>query len=512
MKTTDGLIPDEDDLIGGNTGKITDLAGLVASSPDVYLATSTDNPFLQGKEGYGLRVSTFDKLSAGTDSDLTFTLFGTCGSASVTLDASYQQRFEQGAIDYVTIPSKDLGHLTSLQLSSDGSGVGPGWDPQTIWFSADEYGIPNESVSVNLNYDDDSIDEDHPRTADLTSLNVGGKCDTITTITSHSANPSVAGEAITVGFTVTGPSGPTGQVIVTDDQNNQICSGTVSLGSCSGRIPAAGSRVLTAAYQGDANSKGSSDTAGHTVNKADTTTTISSPAPDPPVSPNPSVTGQEVRIGYAVTVSTPGALVAPTTIDGDTVTITDDQGNQICSGTVAAAFCLGRIPAAGARTLTATFSGDGNFKTSSGNAAQTVNKASTATTITGHIPNPSGAGEPITVDFTVVVNTPGMVVAPTTIGAGMVTVRDDLNNVVCTGTVLAGACSGPIITAGPRTLTASYAGDTNFTASTSPSVSQMMEATQRDECKGGGWVSLFRRNATKFVNQGDCIQYVNTHK
>jgi hypothetical protein len=40
----------------------------------------------------------------------------------------------------------------------------------------------------------------------------------------------------------------------------------------------------------------------------------------------------------------------------------------------------------------------------------------------------------------------------------------------------------------------------------------MMEATQKDECKDTGWVSLYRRNATKFVNQGDCIQYVNTHK
>src|SRR4051812_41959618 len=35
MKTTDGLIPDEDDLIGGNVGKITDLRNLVDASPDV---------------------------------------------------------------------------------------------------------------------------------------------------------------------------------------------------------------------------------------------------------------------------------------------------------------------------------------------------------------------------------------------------------------------------------------------------------------------------------------------
>ena len=118
----------------------------------------------------------------------------------------------------------------------------------------------------------------------------------------------------------------------------------------------------------------------------------------------------------------------------------------------------------------------------------------------------------MTFTFTVVVVAPGMVVSPTTIGSGVVTVRDDQGNVVCTGTVLAGTCTGAILNAGPRTLTASYAGDNNFAPSMSPSVPQMMEPTQSEECKKDSWVSLYRRNATKFVNQGDCIQYVNTHK
>ena len=304
MKTTDGLIPDLDNLIGGGTAEIGPLSVLVAAHPDVYLATSSDNPFLQGKEAYGLRVSTFDKAGAGTDSKLTFTLTGTCGSASASLDASYQKRFEAGDVNYVTIPSKNLGHLTSLTLSSDSANPGAAWDPQTVWFSSDTYGIPNESVSVNLNYDDASIDASHPRSVNLTSYNTGGKCDTTTTITSHSANPSVAGETITVSFSVTGPSGPTGQVTISDDQNNTICSSSVSQGSCSGRIPAAGSRVLRAAYQGDANANPSSGTASHTVNKANTATTISSSSPNSAVTPNPSVTGQEVedrirRLGHS---------------------------------------------------------------------------------------------------------------------------------------------------------------------------------------------------------------------
>jgi feruloyl esterase len=37
-------------------------------------------------------------------------------------------------------------------------------------------------------------------------------------------------------------------------------------------------------------------------------------------------------------------------------------------------------------------------------------------------------------------------------------------------------------------------------------------ATSKDQCKGGGWQSLFRADCTAFKNQGDCIQYVNTGK
>ncbi|HMG72374.1 MAG TPA: hypothetical protein VK582_02650 [Pyrinomonadaceae bacterium] len=37
-------------------------------------------------------------------------------------------------------------------------------------------------------------------------------------------------------------------------------------------------------------------------------------------------------------------------------------------------------------------------------------------------------------------------------------------------------------------------------------------ATNKDQCKNGGWQTLFRANGTTFKNQGDCIQYVNTGK
>ena len=36
--------------------------------------------------------------------------------------------------------------------------------------------------------------------------------------------------------------------------------------------------------------------------------------------------------------------------------------------------------------------------------------------------------------------------------------------------------------------------------------------TSKDQCKKGGWKSLFREDGTAFKNQGKCIQYVNTGK
>jgi hypothetical protein len=36
--------------------------------------------------------------------------------------------------------------------------------------------------------------------------------------------------------------------------------------------------------------------------------------------------------------------------------------------------------------------------------------------------------------------------------------------------------------------------------------------TNKDQCKNGGWQNYRRANGTKFKNQGDCIQYVNTGK
>ncbi len=189
-------------------------------------------------------------------------------------------------------------------------------------------------------------------------------------------------------------------------------------------------------------------TANITVGAASTTTTITSDNPDP------SVRGQTITVTYTVTVNSPGAGT-PT----GNVTVSD--GVNSCTATVAAGQCSLVLNTVGARTLTATYAGDANFSGStSAGAAHTVAQAGTTTTITADTPDPSSVNQAVTVTYMVTVTSPGSGM-PT----GNVTVSDGVNS--CTATVAAGQCNITLTTSGMRTLTATYAGDANFSGSTS---------------------------------------------
>ena len=81
--------------------------------------------------------------------------------------------------------------------------------------------------------------------------------------------------------------------------------------------------------------------------------------------------------------------------------------------------------------------------------------------ITADTPDPSTQGQSVSVSFTVSVTAPGAGTA-----TGIVTVTDGVDS--CMGTVAAGQCSLALSTAGNRTLTATYAGNTSFNGSVSP--------------------------------------------
>jgi len=104
------------------------------------------------------------------------------------------------------------------------------------------------------------------------------------------------------------------------------------------------------------------------------------------------------------------------------------------------------------------------------NGVLTVSQATTATSIVSNLPNPSIRGQIVTVSFVVAPQFSGV---PTgTVGVAASTGER------CTVTLTAGAgsCTLTFLTGGSRTLQASYSGDTNFLASVSTPVTQVVSS------------------------------------
>ncbi|MEP7270580.1 MAG: Ig-like domain repeat protein [Acidobacteriota bacterium] len=299
----------------------------------------------------------------------------------------------------------------------------------------------------------------------------GGWCLTITTVgnttisnVTDTPDPSVVGQPYTVGFTLNvtppGTGTPTGTVTVTDGTGG-TCTATLPATSCSITSMSAGVKTLTITYGGDPNFNGSGTTAGHLVNKADTTTLIAADNPDP------SVTGQSVVVNFTVVAASPG-----TGTPGGNVIVTVSGGVETCSGTVAAGSCVLALNTVGNRTLTATYAGDSNFNGSLDTESHQVAPADTTTAITSDNPDPSAPGQNVTVVFSVLAVAPGGGTP-----SGNITVTASGGAETCSGSVASGSCILVLTTPGIRTLTAMYGGDANYSASSDTEAHQVNSAS-----------------------------------
>src|SRR5262245_1088515 len=292
-------------------------------------------------------------------------------------------------------------------------------------------------------------------------VNAPAAAATSTTLNS-TPNPSSLGQAVTLSATVTSGAGiPTGSVTFRD---GATALGTVTLvnGSASLSVTtlAAGSHSLTAAFNGNATFAASTSGAvGQTVNAGNSSTSLTS-------SPNPSTVGQTVTLSSTVSAVAPASGV-PT----GTVTFRDGATSL---GVVTLVNGSASLPistlAAGSHSLTAAYSGDGSFAAStSAIVTQVVNAPAAAATSTSlsSTPNPSTVGQTVTLSSTV---TSGAGV-PT----GTVTFRDGAAT-LGTVTLVNGSASFATSTlaAGSHSLTAVYNGTAGFAASTSPTVTQIV--------------------------------------
>src|SRR5437867_3376489 len=289
---------------------------------------------------------------------------------------------------------------------------------------------------------------------------------TTTTLTT-TPNPSTVGQAVTLTATVApvapATGVPTGAVTFMD---GATAIGTATLGATGSASIAVstlanGNHSLTAVYGGAGNFLASTSAAVTQVVNGATTTTLTT-------TPNPSTVGQGVTLTATV------VPVAPATgVPAGVVTFRDGLatiGTATLGVTGSASIVVSTL-AAGSHSLTAVYGGGGNFLASTSAAVtQVVNAGVTTTTLTT-TPNPSTAGQAVTLTATVVT------VAPATgVPTGTVTFRDGLTTI---GTATLGANGSASIVvstlaAGSHSLTAAYGGSANFLASTSAAVTQVV--------------------------------------
>jgi hypothetical protein len=224
-----------------------------------------------------------------------------------------------------------------------------------------------------------------------------------------------------------------------------------------------GTHVISAVYNGDAvpaNYTGStSSSVTQRVNQDGTTTTLLS-------SENPSAQNDSVTFTATVTPKLPGG-------GNPTGTVTFSlNGNVLGTGQLStsggvttATFTTSTLPLGLNQTVTASYPGDTNFTSSSGTLKQSVVAFRSATSLSSS-DNPSFLSEKVT--FTAVVANAGSGSAPAP--TGTVTFKDG-NTTLGTATlstangVTSASLSTSSLALGGHTITASYGGDSNYSAS-----------------------------------------------
>ncbi len=381
------------------------------------------------------------------------------------------------------LPGGSVGSLYSQALAVSGGQAGFTWSlaggafPAGLGISAG--GVVNGTPTVGGTFNGivvqvtDALGGTNTQTYSITISGAG-----TTTSVSSSDQSSVFGEPVTFTATVSSGAGtPTGSVRFKDGgtcasggtllDTESLVSGSATSNSISTLSIGGSPHTILACYDGNGSFAASSNSLQQTVGQAATTTAVTP-------SVNPSVFGQSVTFTATVSASAPGSGTPSGTVRfrsdgvnlGSTVTLSGGVATRNTS-----------TLAVGNHTITADYNGSANFQTSSGtlSGGQTVNQGATTTTITSDLSAPTTSGQPITVSYDV------SPVAPATgdlsTGGASVTVSLDAGGggESCVGSVTAagaGSCTiaAPIGVGTPRTVTATYSGNTNFSGSVSAPV------------------------------------------
>jgi hypothetical protein len=411
-------------LVSGKTTlSVTTLTAGTHTITASYPGDSNDNSSISGN-----LTQTVNK--ANTTTTLTSSLNPSTYQASVTFTATVSPAAATGTVTFKD-GSATLGTGTLVSGKTTFSTTALTVATHTITASYPGDSNDNSSISGNLSQ----------------TVN---KASTTTTLTS-SPNPSIYQTSVTFTATVS-PAAATGTVTFKDGSTT-LGTGSLVSGKTtySTTALALGSHSITATYGGDSNDNSSTSSPVTQLVKANTTTTLTS-------SPNPST--YQTSVTFTATISPTAATGTVTFYDGATQLGTGQlSGGKTTYSTAALTV--------GSHTITASYGGDTNYNSStSPNLTQTVNKANTTTALTSS-PNPSTY--PASVIFTATVSPAA--------ATGTVTFYDGATQ-LGTGQLSGGKTtySTAALTVGSHTITASYAGDSNYNISTSPNLTQTVKA------------------------------------
>ncbi len=334
---------------------------------------------------------------------------------------------------------------------------------------------------------------------------------TTTTITNTQPWTVSLGASTTVNVTVTanapGSGTPTGTVTVSNggSGSGDHCTITLPATSCTLTPSSAGTKTVTATYTPDAasstNFTGSNASASLGVNASQPGTTLIS-------SVNPSVFGQGVTLTGTVTPAAGG--VTPTGkvqffIDGETEICADSTLSATGTANSVNATCT--VPQAdlsvGDHALRFQYEGDANNTPSTATLLdgtqqtipQTVHVAQTTTTVTA--PASIVLGNPVTIGVNVSANAPGAGIPS---GEVAVNVQGQICSVVLDATGAGNCTLAPQAPAGSKTITASYAGSTNFAASSGTASLQVGAAATTTTLTASSATTVYGQSVTFTAN------------
>ena len=276
---------------------------------------------------------------------------------------------------------------------------------------------------------------------------------------SYTPNPPVSGQQITLNgvvSTIGSAPAPTGSVTFSDN-GTVLNAGTLSGGSTSttGTVPTTATHSITATYSGDSNYNSASTTGSSSTSGTITTSTA--------VTSSATTVNAGASITFTATVTPASTGPASPTgtvqfFDGGT-----SLGTANLAGNVAM-FTTNRLSSTSSHTITAVYSGDGYYSTSTSNTVTLTSGTSsnnTTTTLTSSTTTPVH-GTSATLTATVTPPTSGA--TPT----GTVTFSSSAGT-LATSPLVNGVASYTYsqLSGGATNLTATYNGSATYSASTS---------------------------------------------